>query len=69
MIILTKLNGKEIMLNEDHIENVVSSPDTVVNMSNGNSYIVQESIADIMGKIVGFQRACHVRMRENPRES
>lgn len=69
MIILTKLNGKDIMLNEDHIENIVESPDTVVNMTNGNSYIVQESLTEIMGKIVGFNRACHARMRENPREN
>ncbi len=69
MIVLTKLNGKDIMLNEDHIENVVESPDTVINMVNGNSYIVQESINEIMGKIVGFNRACHARVRENPRES
>ncbi len=57
------------MLNERHIENVVESPDTVINMVNGNSYIVQESLNEIMGKIVGFNRACHARTRENPRES
>lgn len=69
MIILTKLNGKEIMLNEAHIENVTEAPDTVVNMLNGNSYIVQESLHEIMGKIVGFNRACHMRSREVPREN
>ena len=69
MIILTKLNGKDIMINEEHIENVVESPDTVINMVNGGSYIVQESMKEIMGKIVGFHRACNMRTRENPRES
>ena len=61
MIVLTKLNGKDIMLNEEQIENVVESPDTVVNMVNGNSYIVQESLKEIMGKIVAFHRACNMR--------
>lgn len=61
MIILTKLNGKEIMLNEAHIENVVQTPDTVVNMVNGSSVIVQESMKEIMGKIVAFHRACNMR--------
>ena len=69
MIILTKLNGSEIMLNEAFIENVVETPDTVVNMENGHSYLVQESINDIMGKIIGFNRACHMRAREGSRES
>ena len=70
MIILTKLNGKDIMLNEDQIENVMEAPDTVVNMANGHSYIVQESLNEIMGKIVGFRRACHMRgTRSGPGEN
>ena len=61
MVILTKLNGKDIMLNEDHFENLVEAPDTVINMTNGHSYIVQESIEEIFRKIVGFNRACRAR--------
>ncbi len=70
MVILTKLNGKDIMINEDRIENVVETPDTVITMENGHNYIVQESLEEIMRRIVAFNRASHGRSgREGPRES
>ena len=70
MIILTKLNGKDIMINENGIENVVQTPDTVITMANGHNYIVQESLEEIMKKIVAFNRAGHARSgREGPKES
>ena len=57
MVILTKLNGKAIMLNDTQIEAVTETPDTVITMSNGHSYIVQENIEEIFRRIVGFNRA------------
>ena len=63
MVILTKLNGKPIMLNESHIENVTENPDTVITMVNGHNYIVQESIEEIFTKIVGFNRVGRTRGR------
>lgn len=61
MIFLTKLDGKEIMLNEQHIESASETPDTVVVMTNGHSYIVRESMKEIQDKIVEFNR--HSRRR------
>lgn len=63
MVILTKLNGKPIMLNEAHFENVTETPDTVITMVNGHNYIVQESIEEIFTKIVGFNRVGRSRGR------
>ncbi|MBQ3841394.1 MAG: flagellar FlbD family protein [Ruminiclostridium sp.] len=68
MVILTKLNGKEIMLNDALIEAVSETPDTVITMSNGHSYIVQESIEEIFRRIVGFNRASRARTRDDRRE-
>lgn len=65
MVILTKLNGKSIMLNENNIENVIENPDTVITMSNGHNYIVQESLEEIFTKIIGFNRACKARGRDS----
>lgn len=69
MVILTKLNGKELMVNENHIETVAETPDTVITMTNGHSYIVQESIEEILHKIIAFNRVSKQRMRESDRES
>ena len=47
MIFLTKLDGKEILLNELLIETVTETPDTVITMSNGHTYIVRESTKEL----------------------
>ena len=44
------------MLNEDNIETVTQSPDTI-DLNNGHSYIVQESMDEIMEKIIAFNRS------------
>ncbi len=51
MIFLTKLDGKEFMLNENLIETVNETPDTVIVLENGHSYIVRESMNEIQQKI------------------
>lgn len=69
MVILTKLNGKELMLNENHIETVSETPDTVITLTNGHTYIVQESIEEILHKIIAFNRVSKQRLRETERDS
>ena len=56
MIFVTKLGGKQILLNEDMIESVSQNPDTIVMLSNGHSYIVQETMDEIMDKVIAFNR-------------
>ena len=56
MIYLTKLGGKQFLLNEDQIESVSQNPDTIIVLSNGHSYIVQESMDEIMDEIIKFNR-------------
>jgi len=56
MIILTKLNGKELLINERHIETAKESPDTVITMSSGATYIVSEKLDEILDKVVEFNR-------------
>lgn len=51
MIFLTKLDGKTFMLNEELIETVNETPDTVIVLENGHSYIVRESMKEMQNKI------------------
>lgn len=62
MIYLTKIGGKQFLLNDKEIESVMETPDTIVNLSNGHSYIVQESMSEIMDKIVEFNRMSRRRL-------
>lgn len=68
MIILTKLGGKKILLNDEHIEIAVETPDTVITMTNGNSYIVVESIEEIIEKSVAFRRNARHLLRSRAAE-
>lgn len=56
MIQLHKLNGEEFVLNANHIETLEEKPDTVITLFNEKKYIVQESIEDIIDKIVLYQK-------------
>ncbi len=48
MIEITRMDGRIILVNENLIETVESTPDTVVIMANGRKLIVQESVSEIM---------------------
>ena len=57
MIFLTKLDGKTFLLNEQLIETVSETPDTVIVLSNGHSYIVRESMKELQNKIMEYNRS------------
>ncbi len=63
MIFLTKLDGKEFMLNETLIETINETPDTVIALSNGHTYIVRESMRDIKNRIIEYNRCSRRRLR------
>lgn len=56
MIRLTKLNGTEFILNSDLIETLYENPDTTVHLTNGNFYIVKESMEDIIRLTIEYKR-------------
>jgi len=67
MIFLTKLDGKTFMLNETLIETVSETPDTVIVLENGHSYIVRESMMELQSKIyenTRLQRQARLKWRK-----
>lgn len=52
MIFLTKLDGTSFMLNEDFFETINETPDTVIVLENGHSFIVRESMKEIQALIL-----------------
>lgn len=55
MIKLHRLNDEEIILNNNHIEVIEETPDTVILLTNDRRYVVKESADEIIDKIVNFQ--------------
>lgn len=56
MIKLTRLNGKEFVLNIDLIEFIESTPDTVISTTTGKKIVVMESVDEIIQRIIEFRR-------------
>jgi flagellar protein FlbD len=56
MILLTKLNGRQIALNADMIEYVEETPDTVITLNNNDKVIVKDRMAEIIDKVVQYRQ-------------
>lgn len=56
MIKLTRLDGKEILINEDFVELIEMAPDTVVTLQNGHRLFVEQSVDEILERIHEYQR-------------
>jgi flagellar protein FlbD len=56
VITVTKINGKEILLNNSLIETIEETPDTVVTLTTGKKYIVKESVQELLSRIIEFKK-------------
>ena len=56
MIVLTKINGEEIVINSRQIEHIEVIPESKITMMNGKYYIVRESVEEIIDKEIQFNR-------------
>lgn len=59
MIHLTRINHAPLVLNADLIEHMESTPNTVISLTNGQKFVVLESIEDVIERIVQFRRAIY----------
>ncbi|MGE5613913.1 MAG: flagellar FlbD family protein [Bacillota bacterium] len=55
MIKLTRLNGSVYVLNDDLIETIEATPDTVITLSDSKKYICRETVDEVIGKIIEFR--------------
>lgn len=55
MIRVTRLDKQTMYVNPDHIVSIIESPDTVVTLFNGHTFLIRESAADIINRIVVFR--------------
>ena len=57
MITVTRLNGKQIVVNADLIRTVESNPDTTITLINGDHMLVQESMQQVIDRVVEYGRS------------
>ena len=56
MIIVTRLNGKEFVLNAELIRSVEEMPDTTITLMEDKKYIVKESAQEVVKRAVDYGR-------------
>jgi flagellar protein FlbD len=56
VITLHRLDGKEFVVNLHLIETVEATPDTVITLTNGHKYLVQEPVATVLRECLRYER-------------
>ena len=64
MIKLTKLNGKEMLVNTEQIEYIESIPESKIVMMNGEYLLAKESMDEIVARVAAFKQQCFVQDEE-----
>jgi len=55
MIVLTRLNRMRFAVNPDLIERIQETPDTTLVLVDGATFVVAESMDDVIAGVVGFR--------------
>ncbi len=56
MIEVTKMNGSKITVNADLIETVEETPDTLITLTSGKKYILQETRKEVRMLVIDYKR-------------
>jgi flagellar protein FlbD len=69
MIAVTRLDGSELLINDDLILQVERTPDTVLTLSTGLRLLVKEPPEEIMRRVVDFRRRVFAGLQIIPEQS
>ncbi len=56
MIVVTKLNGKAVVVNAELIKLIEATPDTLITLTSGDHFMVQESVDEVVERAVEYAR-------------
>jgi flagellar protein FlbD len=56
MILLTRLNGQQFVVNADKIRYLEATPDTLVCCENGERLMVKESLPEVVRRAIEYAR-------------
>jgi flagellar protein FlbD len=56
VIHVTRLNGSQVYINAEHVQAVESTPDTHIQLTNGQVYITRNSADDIARLMIDYQK-------------
>jgi flagellar protein FlbD len=57
VIKVTRLNGKEFVVNAELIQYVEETPDTVITLVNHEKIVVKEAVNEVIKRVVEYRRS------------
>ena len=60
MIKVTKLNGRELVVNADLIEFIESTPDTLISLTTGRKIMVLEELDEVVRSAMGYRTKARI---------
>jgi len=67
MIKVTRINGEPVVVNADFIELVEPTPDTVISLTTGKKMMVQETVDQVIERIVEYRARIGARTQPQTR--
>lgn len=64
MITIHRLDGTELVLNAELIENLEQKPDTIITLTNGKRLVARESLDEVRKLIIEYRRTVNNRKTE-----
>jgi len=56
MIVLTRLNGREFVVNAELIRTIEENPDTLVTLTTGDKLVVRERMSEVVRRSIEYGR-------------
>jgi flagellar protein FlbD len=63
MIKITRINGSTLIVNAELIEHIESTPDTVITLIGGKTYMVKETVKTVVNRVLRYKRAIHAQIK------
>lgn len=63
MIYVTRLNHNTMVVNAELIATVESTPDTMLTLSNGHQFLVRETVAELVARVLEYRRQVNGALR------
>lgn len=59
MIRVTRINHVPLVVNDDLIEHIEATPDTVISLVTGQKFMVLEDTDEVIRRVIEFRRSIH----------
>jgi flagellar protein FlbD len=69
VILLSRLNNIEFVLNADLIETIEATPDTIIKLTSGKTYLVKNSVTEVIQKAIAYKKITHESIQIIPKKN